>query len=98
LAELQINMDVLTKARNRQMQINIFESLFKLSQLTHQFEIRYNQELSNIKSENLHELQVLKYDFQSKIKRRLAKALETYSSFVVGTTHTKQIIESIFRI
>jgi len=96
LAELQINMDVLTKARNRQMQINLFECLFKLSQLTHQFEIRFNQELSKITSEDQFDLQLLKYDFQSKIKRRLAKALETYSSFVGITNQTNQIIDSVF--
>ncbi len=96
LAELQINMDVLTKARNRQIEINLFESLFKLSQLTHQFEIRFNQELSKITSKDPLELQVLKYDFQSKIKRRLAKALETYSSFVGITNQTNQIIDSVF--
>jgi len=70
--------------------------LFKLSQLTHQFEIRYNQELSKIPSEDPFELQVLKYDFQSKTKRRLAKALETYSSFVGITNQTNQIIDSVF--
>ena len=96
LAELQINMDVLTKARNRHMQINLFESLFKLSQLTHQFEIRFNQELSKIPSEDPHKLQVLKYDFQSKIKRRLVKSLETYSSFVGVTNQTNQIIDYVF--